>query len=130
MQMDFKNMNDSELALKMVNYIKCVAYLKDLIARYLDGSNCNHIDLQQIKDLYKQLKNELHKDAKYLSLACNKKGSTLYTAFFAPSIKEASACGFKVPVNHPIDYEMFNAVYIAHCNLTDYYDLDEWENLI
>ena len=128
--MDFKNMNDSELASIMVNYIKRVAYLKDLIARYLDGSNCNHIDSEQIKDLYKKLKNELYEDARYLHLVHNKEGSTLYRNFFAPSIKEASACGFKIPINHSIDKKMFESVYIAHCNLTYYYDFDEWKNFI
>jgi len=128
--MDFKNMNDSELASVMADYIKRVSHLEDLISRYLNASECNRICSERIKELYKQLKNELHEDAKYLSLARNELGSTLYTAFFAPSICEASAYGFSVPVNHRIDDKMFESVYIAHCKLTDYYDLDEWENLI
>lgn len=128
--MDFKNMNDSELASLMVKYIKHVAYLKDLISKYLNDSECNRICSERIKVLYKQLKNELHEDAKYLSLARNKLGSTLYTAFFAPSICEASAYGFSVSVNHEINHEMFNAVCVAYDKLTDCYDLGEWELII
>lgn len=126
--MDFKKMTDSELAKVMINYIRRVGHLQDVIGRYLQGNDC--ISASRIKDEYVHLKEELRKDAHYLSLKQNSKGSDLYMGAFEPSISEAAAFGFTVPVNASVNQKMFNAVAEAHYKLTKYHSLEEWERLL
>ena len=128
--MDFKNMNDSELAKVMVNYIGRIAHLEDLVGMYLDGADHGSMSAESIKNLYKQLKEELRKDADYLSLARNSLGSPLYMGAFRPSIIEAAYAGFTVPVNRAINQQFFGAVADAHYKLTKYYSLEEWGSLM
>ena len=128
--MDFKNMTDSELASVMVSYISRVAHLRDLVGRYLEGSDRGSIPADRIRDLYKQIKDELRDDAHYLDLVKNRNGSNVYMHYFTPSIKEASAWGFNVPSNRAITQQFFGAVADAHYKLTKYYSLQEWERLI
>lgn len=128
--MDYKRLPDSELAKVMVNYITRIEHLQSIIARGLDGSDCGIIPDDRIKDVYKQLKNELREDAKYLNLVRNQNGSELYKHYFSPSIFEASACGFMVPVNRTIDEKMFRAVAEARYRLTKLKTLKEWEKLM
>lgn len=130
--MDFKNMTDSELASVMVNYIERVNHLKYLIIKYLESYNCNHMEAEQIKCLYRQLKNEVREYAKYLNSFHNRNDSDskLYKNFFIPSICEASASGFDVFVNHKVDEKMLNSVIMAYYELTGYYSLDEWKGFI
>lgn len=126
--MDFKKMTDSELAKVMVNYIGRVGHLQGVIGRYLQGNDC--ISTSQIKAEYAQLKEELREDAHYLSLKQNSKGSDLYMGAFEPSISEAAAFGFIVPVNTSVNQKMFNAVAEAHYKLTKYHSLEEWGRLL
>lgn len=128
--MDFKNMSDSKLASVMVNYINRVGHLRDVIAQYLDEFGRYDISPDKIKDEYRELKNELREDAKYLDLDRNQNGSKLYMYIFLQSIREASAWGFTVPVNHRVDQEMFSAVDDAYDKLTKYYTLEEWGELM
>ena len=99
--MDYKRMEDSELAKVMVNYIGRVEHLQDVIGRYLQGYDC--ISASRIRDEYAQLKEELREDARYLSLKQNSKGSDLYEGAFEPSIREAAAFGFTVPINASVN---------------------------
>ena len=124
--MDYKNLSDSELATIMVNYINRVGHLKKLIAGYIDNVNHGSIQPDRIKDEYRRLKAEMREDADYLDLVRNQNGSQLYMGYFSPSIREASAWGFTVPVNHRVDYQMFSAVAEAHYKLTKYYSLEQW----
>lgn len=128
--MDFKNMSDAELASVMVNYINRVAHLRDLVGRYIDGTDGGNMSADRIRDLYKQLKDELREDAKYLDLVRNYNGSTLYMGAFRPSIREAAAFGFTVPVNRAINQQFFSAVADAHYKLTKIYSLEEWGNMM
>ncbi len=128
--MEFKNMIESELAEVMVNYINRVGHLKNIIARYIDGSDNGNIPAYRIRMEYKQLKEELRADAHYLDLARNRNDNYLYMHVFAPSIREASACGFTVPSNSLINYAMFSAVSDAYYKLTKHYSLEQWEDLM
>lgn len=128
--MDFKNMTDSELASIMVNYINRVAHLRDLVARYLDGFDRGSIDINNIRILYRQLKNQLRLDAEYLDLVRNYSGSDLYMYYFRPSIREASAFDFTVPVNRTINQQFYGSVADAHYKLTKYYSLEKWGQLM
>ena len=128
--MDYKNLSDSELATIMVNYINRVGHLKKLIAGYIDNANHGSIQPDRIKDEYRRLKAELREGANYLDLVRNQNGSQLYMGYFSPSIREASAWGFTVPVNQRVDYQMFSAVAEAHYKLTKYYSLEQWGALM
>lgn len=128
--MEYKYMTDSELALIMVNYINRIEHLRNLIGTYLDSVDSRCIQPIQIKEIYKQLKYELRDDYKYLDLSRNKQGSRIYMHYFSPSIREAYAWGFTVPVNGSVNFAMFSAVSEAHYKLTKYYSLEEWGQLI
>lgn len=128
--MEYKNMTDSELATIMVNYINRIDHLRGLIGTYLDSVDHGCIQPIRIKELYKQLKYELRDDYNYLDLARNKQGSRIYMYYFSPSIREAFAWGFTVPVNGAVNYAMFSAVSEAHYKLTKYYSFEEWGQLI
>lgn len=128
--MDYKNMEDSELASIMVNYISRVKNLMDIIGRCIDCPNDSTIPLEKIKDEYSRLKNELRNDADYLGLVRNSKGSQLYMYVFMPSVKGAAAYGFTLPANHRIDQQMYSVVEEAHYRLNKYHSLEEWGELM
>lgn len=128
--MDYKNMTDSELASVMVNYINRVAHLRDLVGRYIEGTDGGNIPVDRIKDLYKQLKDELREDTKYLDSVRNYNGSDLYMGAFRPSIREAAAFGFTIPVSRTVNQQFFGAVADAHYKLTKIYSLEEWGSLM
>lgn len=128
--MDYKNMSDSELASVMVNYINRIKHLKEMIGRYLDRPDRGYVQADQIKAEYRKLKNEIRQDADYLYLSRNRNGSFLYTSAFAPSIREAAAFGFTVPVNAAVNRQMYSAVEEAHYKLRKYKSLEEWGKLM
>lgn len=128
--MDYKKMTDAELASVMVNYINRVTHLRRLISNYLDGTDRGNILAEKIKEEYARLKKELREDADYLYLVRNRDDRPLYMGAFSPSIREAAAFGFTVPINHRVDSEMFNAVAEAHYKLTKYYTLEQWGKLM
>lgn len=127
--MELNRLPDYELAKRMVEYIDRVTRLQESIARYLESTGYNRIQAEYIKEQYKQLKNELRKDADYLDLLRNRNGSELYKYVFTPSIREAAAWGFTVPVNSRIGQQMFSAVSEARYKLTKYYSLQKWIDL-
>ena len=128
--MDYKSMSDFELANVMINYINRVSHLYDIIAGCLDGRDGGKIPVDNIRSEYRMLKNELRADADYLDLVRNKNGSKLYMGVFAPSIREASAWGFTVPVNSAVNFAMLSAVEEARYKLTKHYSLEQWENIV
>lgn len=128
--MEYKYMTDAELASIMVSYITRVDHLRDMIGRYLDRADHGNIRADQIKAAYRELKNELRETADYLWLERNRKGSVLYTSAFSPSVREAMAEGFTVPVNAAVNFRMFSSVADAHYKLTKYVSLEEWGDLM
>ena len=122
--MDYKNMENSDLASVMVNYIGRTEYLMKIISMYLDGNR--DITEDRIRREYSFLKNEIRKDAHYLELGKNAHGSDLYLGFFIPSIKEAAAWGFTIPVDGKVNQDMYNAVSEANYKLQKYKSLEEW----
>lgn len=126
--MDFKIMTDSELAYVMVNYIRRIENLLDIIEKYFGGNNS--VSTEEIKRAYASLKNDLREDAKYVNLERNSDGSLLYMNVFSPSIREAAAFGFNVAINSAVNQKMYSAVEEAHYKLTKYYSLVEWEDLV
>lgn len=122
--MDYKNMKNSDLASVMINYIGRTERLMKMISMYLDGNR--NITAEMIRREYSVLKSELREDAHYLELGKNAHGSDLYLGFFIPSIKEAAAWGFTVPVNGKVNQDMYNAVSEANYKLQKYMSLEEW----
>ena len=93
----------------MVNYINRIENLQNMISGYIDRRIVD-IPPEKIRAEYRQLKYELREDAKYLDQVRNKNGSILYKSAFSPSIREADAFGFTVPVNAAVNFQMFSAV--------------------
>ena len=122
--MHYNEMTDAELANVMVNYIVRVNHLQNIISDYLNGND--NISSLQIKKEYEKLKVELREDAHDLGLRKNYHGSALYKEVFVPSIKEAAAFGFGVPIHGTVNQLMYNSVAEACYKLTKYYSLEEW----
>ena len=122
--MDFKNMEDSELASVMVNYIGRVEHLMRMFEMYLESSS--NFTSENLRRDYSTLKNELREDAHYLDLDRNSQGSELYMGYFRPSIREAAYDGFTVPVNGKVDKYMYYALSEASYKLQKYKSLEEW----
>ncbi|MGN1305060.1 MAG: hypothetical protein ACI4YB_08500 [Oscillospiraceae bacterium] len=127
--MNFKNMTDSELAEVMVSYITRIEHLQHIISQHIERGIRDVIPAEKIKNEYRQLKYELREDAHYLELHQNRNGSDIYKSAFSPSIREAAAFGFTVPVNSTINFTMYSAVEEAHYKLTKIYNLEEWAAL-
>ncbi len=129
LQKEIKFMNDKELAIRMIEYIERVQLLMDEIGDYLDRKTLR-IDREKVRNEYRNLKEDIKKDAHYVDLVRNKNyKNKIYSNFFTPSIYEASAFGFMVPTNCSIDGKLFSALYEAEYKLTKYYSYEEWKNL-
>jgi len=124
--MEYKNMTDSQLATIMVNYINRVGHLKRAIGIYIDELDHGGFSQERIKAEYRQLKCELREIDDYLWLARNSRGSVLYMSAFVPSVREAMAEGFRVPINAAVNFKMFSSVADAYYKLTKYLSLEEW----
>ena len=124
--MEYRMMTDSQLATIMVSYINRVEHLKRVIGIYIDKPDHGGFLPERIKLEYRQLKNELREISDYLWLARNSQGSILYMSAFSPSVREAMAEGFTVPVNAAVNFKMFSSVADAHYKLTKYLSLEEW----
>lgn len=126
--MDYNKKSDSELARIMVSYIGRIENLQGIVGRYLEGNDS--ISSAQIRREYAQIKDELREDARLVKLKKNYQGSNLYKGAFVPSICEAAACGFCVPINSKVDFRMYSAIEEAHYKLTKYCSLEEWGELL
>ena len=128
---DFKKMSDRELAMHMIDYIKRVENLMNVVGAYLEGASNNN-EIYYIRKEYKSLKESIRNDAHYVDLCRNRKydnESRIYTAFFVPSIFETAAEGFRSHTNSKINHQFFSSIYDAYYKLTKYYNLEEWENI-
>ena len=128
--MEYKTMSDTELASVMVNYISRTRNLMDIITKYIKHPDDKTISPENIKNEYSKLKAELRTAANYVDLVRNHKGGQLYMRSFSPSIREASAFGFTVPVNAAVNHKMYYAVEEANYKLRKYKPLEEWEELL
>jgi len=128
--MEYKYMTDAQLASIMVNYINRVGHLRKAISIYIDQPDHGGFSAERIKVEYRQLKVELREIADYLWLERNCKGSVLYMSAFSPSVREAMAQGFTVPVNANVNFKMFSSVANAYYKLTKYASFEEWGALM
>lgn len=126
---DFKRMSDKELALHIVEYVKRIEKLMDTAWDFMQGK-IDRSEIAFIREEYKSLKQSIRDDSRYVNLVGNRTYTdSLYDAFFAPSISEASAFGFKSATNSRIDSAFCDSLEEAHYKLTKYYSLEEWENI-
>jgi len=128
---ELKYLSEPELAARMVNYIERLKTLMGEVSNILNNRRRIEPYVQeQIRNSYKELKEEIKADAHYVSLVRNERhGNNLYCAFFVPSVQEAAAFGFTVPTNGSINHGFYSAIEEAHYKLTKYYDLDEWREI-
>lgn len=125
-----RELSDKELAKRIVSYIIRCENLSSEICDVLENANKKSDRVLFIREEYKQLKNEIKVDAHELRLRGNDEGSDLFLGFFAPSIKEADAFGFRAPTNHKIDQTMVSSVEDARYKLTKYKSLKRWQELL
>lgn len=125
-----KEMPDYELAERIISYIIRCEKLSFEIGKAIENRSTQADREVYIREEYKSLKETIQKDAHELRLRSNENGSDLYMGFFAPSIKEADASGFRVPTNHRIDQAMISSVEEARYKLTKYKSLKRWQELL
>ena len=128
---ELKNMTDKELARRMVKYIEQLENLMCDVSEIRNNkSPIEPYRVENIRDIYRKLKEDIKADAHYVGLERNKKrGHNLYNSFFDPSIREASAFGFTSPTNSAINHKFFSSIEEAHYKLTKYHGLDEWKKI-
>jgi len=127
--MEYKTLQDSELAEIMVRYIHRSEILMEHISCYINNKDCEY-DNATIRNEYRSLKNEIREVAAYIRRSNNRNGSELYEGFFVGSISEAGAFGFGVSTNARINQQMYSAVEEARYRLTKYKSLENWKNLL
>ena len=127
--MEYKTLQDSELAEIMVRYIHRSEILMNHISCYINNKDCEY-DNATIRNEYRSLKNEIREIASYVRRSNNRNGSELYEGFFVGSISEAGAFGFGVSTNARINQQMYSAVEEARYRLTKYKSLENWKNLL
>lgn len=129
--MELKRMDDPELAQRMVDYIERLEKLMDEVSGILNSRRRSEsYVIDAIHNTYKELKEEIKADAHYVSLSRNEDyGNILYSAFFAPSVREASAFGFTAPTNSSINQKFFSSIEEAHYKMTKYHGLDAWRRI-
>ena len=127
--MEYKTLQDSELAEIMVRYIHRSEILMKHISCYINNKDCEY-DNATIRNEYRSLKNEIREIASYVRRSNNRNGSELYEGFFVGSISEAGAFGFGVSTNARINQQMYSAVEEARYRLTKYKSLENWKNLL
>ena len=127
--MELKRMTDAQLARRIINYVERIDKLKMAISQYIENNHRSDALHDYIRSEYRQLKNELREDARYVDLQRNKVGSTLYMTNFMGSISEASAWGFLVPLNARINQQFYSSVADARYKLTKYISLDRWKQI-
>jgi len=126
---ELKNMTDKELAQRMVNYIEQLENLMYDVSDILHNKlPIEPYRVENIRSIYRRLKEDIKADAHYVSLLRNEKhGNNLYNNFFEPSIRGASAFGFVSPTNSVLNQKFFSSIEEAHYKLTKYHGLDEWK---
>ena len=127
--MEYKTLQDSQLAEIMVGYIHRSEILMKQISSYINNETCEY-DNATIRNEYRSLKNEIREVAAYIRRSNNRNGSELYEGFFVGSISEAGAFGFGVSTNARINQQMYSAVEEARYRLTKYKSLENWKNLL
>lgn len=128
-QKEIKIMSEKELAIRMINYIDRIKSLMDRVSVCID-KRLKRVDKDSIRNEYKNIKDDIKKDAHYVDLVRNKNyENILYSNFFVPSIAEASAYGFAVSTNCSIDFKLYSSLSEAHYKLTKYYSYEKWKKL-
>ena len=127
--MELKRMSDKQLAKRIVDYVERIDELERAISQYIHANNRPDELITYIRYEYRQLKEELREDAHYVDLLKNREGSTLYMAEFSGSISEASAWGFREPINARINQQFYSAVADARYKLTKYFSLARWKEI-
>ena len=126
---DFKRMSDEELAKYIIEYIYRLEKLMDVTSDFLQGKT-GMGSMEFIRAEYKSLKQSIKNDAHYVNLAGNRTyTSSLYDAYFVPSISEAAAEGFTAAINSRVDNMFVSSIYDAHYKLTKFHSLKEWEDI-
>ena len=126
---DFKRMSDKELAKHIIEYIYRLEKLMNITSDFLQEKTGKG-SMEFIRAEYKSLKQSIKSDAHYVNLAGNRAyTNSLYDAYFAPSISEASAEGFTAATNSRIDNMFVSSIYDAHYKLTKFHSLKEWEDI-
>ena len=111
---ELKTMNDTDLAMRVLNYIECLDQLLGLITKFHEGE----YDLSLIiYEDYKRLKSEVKRDAHYFGLVVNGKGQAKHYKDVSRSIREAAAYGFTASTNSKINSKFSSAIYEARYKL-------------
>ena len=117
---ELKNFSEEEIIKRKEMFLERMDNLMKNISEYLRYPD---MELEyRIKEEYKELKNEIQEDAKYLKTRRNdiSQISKSHLAY-SEGIREASAFGFGVKTNAAVNEKMIYAVEEAHYRLNKYF---------
>ena len=125
---DLKKLSVKEIAKRMINYINRIEELENLLCEYL-----NKMDMEKaekIKEMYKELKNDINEEYKYLDKTSNDIMNDISVVHncYRYAIMEASAKGFSVKTNGIVDQKMLNSVLDASFYLKYYMNKEQLED--
>lgn len=107
--LDLKKLSEKELAKRLLDYINRAEQLENAISDFM---NSKRDDSDVIRKTYKELKDAINKEYKYLSKVssdCMDNISVVHNCYKS-GVMEASAKGFTVRSNCIINQNMFNSV--------------------
>lgn len=121
---ELKEMNQSDLAKRIIGYIDQLNVLMNLIS-FFDG---NPADRETILNEYKDLKTVIKSDAHYVGLTQNKKKSDSFYFAISKGLCNAAAYGFTASVNSRI-CKLHSSVEIAHYRLRQCFPYNDLQKI-
>ena len=122
-------MNNQEVAKRMYDYIVRINNLMDRLSKVLNNQS-NKLEIEFIKEEYKDLKQSIKEDAHYISLSKNKiRDESILQTRFCWAVQEASAWGVKSSTNSKVDRKMWRSLEEARYKLTKSTSEEKWKEL-
>ena len=127
--MELIKMTNQEIAKRMFDYIVRLENLENQVSKVLNNDS-NGVDIDSIKEEYKNLKQAIKLDAHYMSLSRNQRNDdSILQNQFRWVIDEAAAFGFSSPTNSKIDFDFHSSIEEAKYKLTKHTSTKEWKKL-
>lgn len=122
---NLEKLTDEQLARRMSKYISMLQSIA-VRAEYYSLGQCGEKELKELADDYKNIRDSIREDSRYLNYGRDKKGSLLLWDKYFPSVSEAAAWGLYADPCGNFDKEYFKSLADAEERLTKYYSYDYW----
>lgn len=125
METRLEKLSDLQLAKRMSKYIAALQSIR-LRADYYSLGAASQQELAELSRDYKNVRDSLREDARYLNYNRDKKGSALLWDKYYPSVNEASAWGMYADPDGEFDKDFFKSISETEKRLTKIYSYDYW----